>query len=84
MLYDYAFNSNLIDAIKKVVSHPLEAEYQSDNGNTVLHWLDYHSAPLEAVQAVVKAYLGTLQIKDHDEHTPLNISVHHSSASEGY
>jgi len=81
-LYDYAFNSNFTDAIKRAVSHPHEAEYQSDDGNTALHWLAYYNAPLEAVQAVVKAYPGTLQIKDHDGHTPLDIAVHQSSASE--
>eukprot|EP00592_Proboscia_alata_P021983 CAMPEP_0194408242 /NCGR_PEP_ID=MMETSP0176-20130528/6180_1 /TAXON_ID=216777 /ORGANISM="Proboscia alata, Strain PI-D3" /LENGTH=666 /DNA_ID=CAMNT_0039208269 /DNA_START=151 /DNA_END=2151 /DNA_ORIENTATION=+ len=81
-LYDYAFNRSYKEVIRRCRSHPHEAEYQSEDGSTTLHWLAFYGAPLESIDAVVKAHSGTLQFKDNDGHTPLDVAVNHTSASD--
>lgn len=81
-LYDFSHNRSFENAIERAETHPEEAKHQADDGNTSLHWLAYHNAPVDAVKAVVKAYPGTLQIKDLDGHTPLDIAVIYNASDE--
>mmetsp|Transcript_11026 Transcript_11026/g.11130 ORF Transcript_11026/g.11130 Transcript_11026/m.11130 type:complete len:258 (-) Transcript_11026:482-1255(-) len=75
MLYQYAFDENADAVIARAQTHPHEAEYKDSFGYCTLHILAWNKAPIEAIDAVYKAYSGAITARNNYGSTPFELAV---------
>lgn len=82
-LYDQAISGNFTTVEKRAITHPHEAEFQDDNGYTVLHRLAYApEVSIAVIKSVARAYPPALQIRNRNGKTPLDIAKRYKATSE--